>query len=81
MSMSNGLLTLPALLLLATLTGCASSLPQVATQQPAPPVVDGAADESTRTVIQSTDQQIYQSEHAMDPDAPPVSPAQNQGIP
>jgi len=80
MSMHKNLLRAGTWTLLAILTGCASSSPVVVTKPPPTPpqTVDGTADESARKVIQSSDDQIYKSEHAMDPDS---SPAPNQGIP
>jgi uncharacterized lipoprotein YajG len=77
--MSMRLLT--AIGALVFLAGCASSPPQAKTAQPPAQVVDGSGTDSERTTIQKSDSQIYQAEHAGDPDAPVVSPSQNQGIP
>ena len=80
---------------LLVLAGCASSGSQAASQAPvtapvalaAPTTVDtgsvvpGDGPDSDHTKVDASNGQIYQAEHAMDPDAAAVSNAQNQGIP
>ncbi len=66
--------------LIPLLTDCASSPPQAKTAGPPAQIVDGPGTDSERTMIQNTDSQIYQAEHAGDPETPTIS-GQNQGIP
>ena len=63
------------------LTGCSSSTPVVHSTEPPPTVIVGSGSDADRTVIQKTDSQIYQAEHAADSDTPAVSAAPNQGVP
>ena len=81
MSMCNPWRLLTAIGAVVFLAGCASSTPQAKNQEPPAQIVDSTAGETDRATIQKSDSQIYQAEHTMDPDTPPVSPGQNQGIP
>jgi hypothetical protein len=80
-------LLVPAtLIVLALLTGCASSAPKAqARTAPPPPVpteiVEGSGTESERAEIQSQDRQIYNAEHGSGSDYPVPQSGTNQDIP
>ncbi len=72
---------------LILLVGCASSSSQAGANSSLAPVAETGSvttyggPDSDHTKVDAANNQIYQAEHASDPDAGAVSNAQNQGIP
>jgi hypothetical protein len=72
---------------LLILAGCASSSSQAGANPSLTPVAETGSvttyggPDSDHTKVDAANNQIYQAEHASDPDAANVSNAQNQGIP
>jgi hypothetical protein len=69
---------LPALSLLI---GCASPAPQAVNPPPAGYDVVGSGSTADRATINSTDQQMFDAEHAARPAGATASSGQNQGLP
>jgi hypothetical protein len=81
MTARNCLLPTTAVGVALMLAGCATSAPQAKTQESAAQIIQGTSSDTDRSAIQDSDSQIYQAEHAIDPDASGMSSSQNQSIP
>jgi hypothetical protein len=78
----NQLCLMACLSSFSVLVGCASSTPRAAIYVPAgQDVVGSGGSASDRKVVNASDQQMFDAEHAMDPDPSAGSSDPNQNLP